>query len=63
MRHLDNGKWGRHKASSLCDEFTAKGVEDVFTFHQQNNDNEKERKYEHPGQTQGAAGLGDFSSP
>lgn len=27
-----NGKWGRRKASSLCDEFTAKNVREVFEY-------------------------------
>ncbi|WP_406708908.1 relaxase/mobilization nuclease domain-containing protein [Trueperella pyogenes] len=65
MRRTDNGKWGRRKASSLADEFTAKGVEDVFTFHQQNqNTTTKEEQHERSGQAQAgtAADLGHVSS-
>lgn len=61
MRRADNGKWGRRKASSLCDEFTAKGVEDVFDFHKQNN--QKGEHDERARQAQGAtADLGHVSS-
>lgn len=28
----DTGKWGRKKASSLCDEFTAKNVGEIFNY-------------------------------
>ncbi|MCI7306447.1 MAG: relaxase/mobilization nuclease domain-containing protein [Trueperella sp.] len=66
MRRADNGKWGRRKASSLCDEFTSKGVEEVFVFHQQHNQQNitmKEEQHERARQAQGAAaGLGHVSS-
>lgn len=61
MKRSDNGKWGRRKASSLCDEFTSKGVEEVFAFHQQNqnqqNTTTKEKDDERTGQAEGAASL------
>ncbi|MEW6936295.1 relaxase/mobilization nuclease domain-containing protein [Trueperella pyogenes] len=61
MRRLDNGKWGRKKASALCDEFMNAKVEEVFAFHQQNN--EKEKEDERVGQAQGAAAsIGTISS-
>ncbi|WP_311777643.1 relaxase/mobilization nuclease domain-containing protein [Trueperella abortisuis] len=60
MRRADNGKWGRRKASSLCDEFTAKGVEDVFDFHKQHT--QKGEHDERARQAQGAASLGHISS-
>ena len=64
MRRADNGKWGRRKASSLCDEFTAKGIEEVFAFHQQYTNNiQKGEQHERSGKAQaGAASLGDIDS-
>ncbi|MGV9216362.1 relaxase/mobilization nuclease domain-containing protein [Arcanobacterium canis] len=65
MRRLDNGKWGRRKASSLCDEFMSSKVEEVFDFHQQNNQNTttKEEHHERARQARaGAASLGNISS-
>lgn len=63
MRRADNGKWGRRKASSLCDEFTAKGIEEVFAFHQQcMNNTQKGEQHERSGKAQaGAASLGDIN--
>jgi len=61
MRRQDNGKWGRRKASSLCDDFMSSKVEDVFDFHQQNTTT-KEKQDERTGQAQGTAGLGDIRS-
>lgn len=63
MRRADNGKWGRRKASSLCDEFTAKGVGEIFAFRQQNTTiTQKGEQHERSGQDQaGTASLGDVS--
>lgn len=63
MRREDNGKWGRRKASSLCDEFTAKGVGEIFAFRQQHmNTTQKGEQHEHSRQDHaGSAGLGDVS--
>ena len=61
MRRQDNGKWGRRKASSLCDDFMSSKVEEVFDFHQQNTTT-KEEQDERTGQAQGPAGLGDIRS-
>ncbi len=36
MRRTDNNKLGRKKASGLCDEFTASGVQPVFDYHRAN---------------------------
>lgn len=44
MRRLDNGKYGRKKASGLTPEFTAEGAQQVFDYHAQR------------GQAHGAAG-------
>ena len=35
MRRLDNGKWGRKKASALSPDFTADKAQDVFAAHRQ----------------------------
>ncbi len=35
MRRLDNGKWGRKKASALSPDFTADKAQDVFDAHRQ----------------------------
>ena len=61
MRRADNGKWGRRKASSLCDEFTAKGMEGVFAFHQkqQANDVQKGERNERSRTTQAGTTRGD----
>lgn len=63
MRRDDNGKWGRRKASSLCDEFTAKGVGEIFALRQQNKTiTQKGEHHERSGQGQaGTAKLGDVS--
>lgn len=63
MRREDNGKWGRRKASSLCDEFTAKGVGEVFAFRQRHmNTTQKGEQHEHSRQDHaGTASLGDVS--
>ena len=63
MRRDDNGKWGRRKASSLCDEFTAKGVGEIFAFRQQNKTiTQKGEHHERSGQDQaGTTRLGDVS--
>lgn len=63
MRREDNGKWGRRKASSLCDEFTAKGVGEIFALRQQNKTiTQKGEHHERSGQGQaGTAKLGDVS--
>ena len=63
MRRDDNGKWGRRKASSLCDEFTAKGVGAIFAFRQQNKTiTQKGEHHERSGQDQaGTTRLGDVS--
>lgn len=61
MRRVDNGKWGRRKASSLCDDFMKTKVEEVFDFHQQNAST-KEKDSERTGQAQRTEGLGDISS-
>lgn len=63
MRRDDNGKWGRRKASSLCDEFTAKGVGEIFAFRQQHmNTTQKGEQHEHSRQDHaGTAGLGEIS--
>ena len=63
MRRADNNKWGRRKASSLCDEFTAKGAEEVFAFHQQQeNDAKKGERHERSGKTRtGTTSLGDIN--
>ena len=63
MRRADNGKWGRRKASSLCDEFTAKGAEEVFAFHQQHtNDSQKGEQHERSRKAQaGSTSLGDIN--
>lgn len=63
MRRDDNGKWGRRKASSLCDEFTAKGVGEIFAFRQQNKTiTQKGEHHERSGQGQaGTTRLGDVS--
>lgn len=63
MRREDNGKWGRRKASSLCDEFTAKGVGEIFALRQQNKTiTKKGEHHERSGQGQaGTAKLGDVS--
>lgn len=64
MRRADNNKWGRRKASSLCDEFTAKGAEEVFAFHQQHqaNDVQKGERHERSGKTRtGTTSLGDIN--
>ncbi len=59
MRRADNGKWGRRKASSLCDEFQSSKVEEVFDFHKQNN-----QKGEHDERArQAQAGREDFRLP
>lgn len=60
MRRLDNGKWGRRKASSLCEEFQSAKVEEVFAFHQQHN--QKGEHDERDRQAQGAADLGHVAS-
>jgi hypothetical protein len=44
MRRLDNGKYGRKKASGLTPEFTAEGAQPIFDYHAQR------------GQAHGAAG-------
>lgn len=65
MRRADNGKWGRRKASSLCDEFTAKGAEEIFALRQrqQVNDVQKGEQHERSGKNQaGTTGLGDINS-
>lgn len=61
MRRDDNGKWGRRKASSLCDEFTAKGVGEIFAFRQQNKTiTQKGEHHERSGQDQaGTASYGN----
>lgn len=62
MRRDDNGKWGRRKASSLCDEFTAKGAEEVFAFRQkqQANDVQKGKRDERSRKAQaGTASYGE----
>lgn len=63
MRRDDNGKWGRRKASSLCDEFTAKGVGEIFAFRQQNKTiTQKGEHHERSGQDHaGTTRLGDVS--
>lgn len=63
MRREDNGKWGRRKASSLCDEFTAKGVGEIFAFRQRHmNTTQKGEQHEHSRQDHaGTASLGDVS--
>ena len=63
MRRADNGKWARRKASSLCDEFTAKGVGEIFALRQPDmNTTQKGEQHERSGKNQaGTAGLGDVS--
>lgn len=64
MRRADNGKWGRRKASSLCDEFTAKGVGEIFALRQQQqvNDVLKGEQHERSGKNQaGTTSLGDIN--
>lgn len=39
-----NGKLGRRKASSLCDEFTAKNVEEIFNYRNTQNQEDREMK-------------------
>lgn len=56
MRRADNGKWGRRKASSLCDDFMKAKVEEVFDFHQQNTST-KEKDSERIEQAQRTASL------
>lgn len=38
------GKWGRRKASSLCDEFTAKSIEEIFEYRNKQNQNQEDRE-------------------
>lgn len=38
------GKWGRRKASSLCDEFTAKSIEEIFDYRNKQNQEDSEMK-------------------
>ncbi|WP_165315988.1 relaxase/mobilization nuclease domain-containing protein [Schaalia sp. ZJ405] len=59
MRRLDNGKWGRRKASSLCDDFMRAKVEEIFDFHKKNI---KEERHERSGQTQRTRDLGNINS-
>lgn len=56
MRRADNGKWGRRKASSLCDDFMKTKVEEVFDFHRQNTST-KEKDSERIEQAQRTASL------
>lgn len=56
MRRANNGKWGRRKASSLCDDFMKAKVEEVFDFHRQNTST-KEKDSERIGQAQRTASL------
>lgn len=56
MRRVDNGKWGRRKASSLCDDFMKAKVEEVFDFHRQNTST-KEKDSERIGQAQRTESL------
>lgn len=56
MRRADNGKWGRRKASSLCDDFMKAKVEEVFDFHRQNTST-KEKDSERSGKAQRTESL------
>ncbi|WP_167149425.1 relaxase/mobilization nuclease domain-containing protein [Actinomyces sp. ZJ308] len=61
MRRADNGKWGRRKASSLCDEFTASGVQPIFEYHAKKMKHNPRMKGNHNGASrtdEGARRLG-----
>jgi len=62
MRRADNGKWGRRKASSLCDEFQSSKVEEVFDFHKQNNQKGEHDERARQAQAGAAADLGHVAS-
>ncbi|HCG55819.1 MAG: relaxase/mobilization nuclease domain-containing protein [Brevibacterium sp.] len=61
MRRSDNGKIGRRKASGLTPEFTAEGTQQIFEFHSNSKEREKQddgylRGYEQR-EDRAAAGL------